>query len=264
MGIKSVVLIGAGRVATQLGLTLIRHQIRILQVYSRSARSASKLAKIVDSDFTDDLSNLNQQADLYIISVTDDSIRQIISRLSLDNKIVVHTSGSVPMEILAPVSASFGVFYPLNTFSKEKNINLSSTPFCIEASDPQTEQNLLDLARLISSDVRLINSQQRAVIHLAAVFACNFTNFMMVNADEILKKQGISYEILLPLINETISKLSAIPPKEAQTGPALRNDREILKKHLEMLTKDPDKKLIYKLISEQIQTYFTTKQIQNP
>lgn len=257
MGIHSVVLIGAGRVATQLGLTLIRHQIRILQVYSRTASSAASLAKVADSDFTDDLSNLNQQADLYIISVTDDSIRQIISRLNIKNKLVVHTSGSVPMEVLAPLSGSFGVFYPLNTFSKEKNINLSATPFCIEASDPHTEQNLLDLARIISSDVRLINSEQRAVIHLAAVFACNFTNFMMVNADEILKKQGISYEILLPLINETIGKLSTISPKEAQTGPALRNDQEIIKKHLEMLTNEPEKQLIYQLISEQIQTYFS-------
>lgn len=257
MGIHSVVLIGAGRVATQLGLTFVRHQIPVLQVYSRTAASASALAKTTGSDFTDDLSNLNQQADLYIISVADDSISQIVNQLNLKNKTVVHTSGSVPLEILAPVSSSYGVFYPLNTFSKDKAIDLAKTPFCIEANDPQTEHNLLQLARLISIDVRLINSQQRAVIHLAAVFACNFTNFMMVNADEILRNQGISHNILLPLINETISKLSAISPKEAQTGPALRNDREIIKKHLEMLATDPDKKMLYQLISEQIQTYFS-------
>ncbi len=257
MGIHSVVLIGAGRVATQLGLTFVRHQIPVLQVYSRTAASAAALSKTTGSDFTNDLSNLNQQADLYIISVADDSISQIVNQLNLENKTVVHTSGSVPLEILAPVSSSYGVFYPLNTFSKEKNIDLSDTPFCIEASDPATEHKLLQLARLISNDVRLINSQQRAVIHLAAVFACNFTNFMMINADEILRNQGISHDILLPLINETISKLSNISPKEAQTGPALRNDREIIKKHLEMLNNDPEKRILYQLISEQIQTYFS-------
>lgn len=258
MAISTVVFIGAGRVATRLGLSLIKESISVLQVYSRTIESASALASLLKCNFTNDITSLTKKADLYIISISDNFIAEIAGQLHLQNKIVVHTSGSVPIEILKNTSNHFGVFYPLNTFIKEKIINLSTTPFCIEASDDQTEEKLIGLASRITSDVRQINSKERAVIHLAAVFACNFTNFMMVNADEILKANGISFDILMPLIGETIEKLYDISPKMAQTGPAIRNDTKVMQKHLEMLKNDPNKSMIYQLLNSQISNFFET------
>lgn len=259
MPINKVVLIGAGRVATQLGQVLSQRQIRISQVYSRTMSSAKQLAAGLDSKPETDLSQLDRNADLYIISVADDAIAEVVRQMHLPGKIIVHTSGSVEMEALGSVSEKHGVFYPLNTFSKSRTIDLFSTPICVEANDKNIEKELVELGRLISGDVRLISSQQRAVIHLAAVFACNFTNFMIVNADEILKNAGLDFDIMLPLINETISKLRDMAPKNAQTGPAVRNDHMVLQKHLEMLKDDPGKREIYDAISKEINSFFNSK-----
>lgn len=256
MSINKIVLIGAGRVATQLGKALKGADKEIIQVYSRTDTSAGQLAKLLDAKAETDLSKLETTADLYLIAVTDDALLQIAGLLKLDGKAVAHTSGSVPMDSLKQVSGYHGVFYPLNTFSKTKEIDLKKTPFCIEAGDTNTEQQLFELAKEISDDVRTINSQQRATIHTAAVFACNFTNFMFVNASEILKNAGLSFDILMPLIAETVHKLKTIDPKEAQTGPALRNDLNVLSKHIESLKHDADRQKLYELISRQIRDFF--------
>lgn len=259
MPINSIVLIGAGRVATQLGKALQSQNKRITQVFSRTIDSATQLAIKLNTKPVNNLSGIDPNADLYIISIADDAIAGIADKLNFPEKIVVHTSGSVAMEAISPISQKFGVFYPLNTFSKSGEIDFSSTPFCIEAGDKTTGQELTVLAKLISKDVRYINSQQRAVIHLAAVYACNFTNFMMVNAEEILKSANVDFDILLPLISETISKLKFISPKDAQTGPALRNDTGVIQKHLGMLEDEQGKKMIYELISRQIHDFYNSK-----
>lgn len=259
MPINNIVLIGAGRVASQLGKVLNQNNKTISQVYSRTPASAARLAATLNSGFVVDLRNLDPGADLYIISVADDAIEEITQQLNFAGKIVVHTSGSVSMEVLRKVSDRCGVFYPLNTFSASGGPDLSTTPICIEANDKETEDVLVALGREFSTDVRLITSDQRAMIHLAAVFACNFTNFMMVNADEILKIAGLKFEILLPLITETISKLRKMNPKDAQTGPSLRNDLKVIEKHLHMLDDDPGKKQIYELVSKQINVFFNSK-----
>jgi len=259
MPIRSIVLIGAGRVATQLGKALHKQNKTISQVYSRTMENATQLGFKLNAKPVNEISGIDSNADLYIIAVADDAIAEIATKVNFPGKIVVHTSGSVAMEALSPISEKSGVFYPLNTFSKSGVIDFSSTPICIEASDNITGQELTDLGKLLSNDVRYINSRQRAVIHLAAVFACNFTNFMMVNAEEILKTANVDFDILLPLISETISKLSLISPKDAQTGPALRNDVTVLQKHLDMLGDDQGKKMIYELISRQINDFYNSK-----
>lgn len=259
MTVNKIVLIGAGRVATQLGKALKAQNKTIVQVYSRTRTSAEHLAFQLGSYAATSLAKIDMQADLYLISVSDDAITQVAESLKLEGKIVVHTSGSVTMDALKPVTSQYGVFYPLNTFSKTKDIDLASTPICIEAADKTTEKQLMELGSKISGDVRLINSQQRTMIHIAAVFACNFANFMFVNAQEILKNADVSFDILMPLIAETVDKLKNISPEEAQTGPAFRNDIKVMEKHLEILKADKTKMLTYKMLSDQIGNFFNRK-----
>lgn len=252
-----IVLIGAGRVATQLGKALVKHNKKIVQVVSRTKSSAEKLAAALGAAAEINLNNIDRIADIYIIATADEAVPQVVQGLKMPDSIVVHTSGSLPMNLLRHVSDKYGVFYPLNTFSKTKEVDFLTTPVCIEASDPETRDLLIDLAKAISFDVRLINSQQRAILHIAAVFACNFTNFMFVNADEILKNAGMQFDLLMPLIKETIDKLNTLSPAEAQTGPAVRNDKEVLQKHLQTLKGDKNKRIIYEVLSDQITRFFS-------
>ncbi len=252
MPINSIVLIGAGNVATQLGKVFHQKGLNILQVYSRTQKSAEALAKIVGSQAISDLSQLNRNAGLYLISVSDDAIGEIISHLNPLPGILAHTSGSVEMDILKKSASKVGVFYPLQTFSKIKAIDFTKIPICIEATDKETEIALTGLASKISQDVRQINSVQRANIHLAAVFVNNFTNYMYFLGEDLLKEEGISFDILLPLIHETAEKMKHQKPLEAQTGPAIRNDARIILKHLNILKDDPEKQEIYRLISQKI------------
>ncbi|HPR58249.1 MAG TPA: DUF2520 domain-containing protein [Bacteroidales bacterium] len=260
MAINSAVLIGAGRVATQLGRVLKLNGIIIVQVYSRTQASATELAKKLGCQAASGSEKISPGVDLYIISISDDAISEVAKKLNFSDSIVVHTSGSVDLDVLKTTSGKTGVFYPLNTFSKNRETDLKKTPICVEAVDKQTESELAALGQLISDDVRIINSEQRSNIHLAAVFASNFTNFMMVNAAEILDKAGVSFDILMPLVEETISKLKIISPRDAQTGPALRNDVSILKKHLNMLGNDPARQMIYDVLSGQIKEFFKGNQ----
>ena len=252
MPVTSIVLIGAGNVATQLGKVFHQKGLNILQVYSRTKNSAEQLASKVDAQAISDLSQLNQHADLYLISVSDDAIGEISAQLKSLSGILAHTSGSVGMEILKSSATKTGVFYPLQTFSKIKAVDFTEIPICIEASDDETEILLFGLAGKISGDVRQINSLQRANIHLAAVFVNNFTNYMYYLGEDFLKEKGISFDILLPLIHETAEKMKHQKPLEAQTGPAIRNDARIILKHLNILKDDPEKQEIYRLISQKI------------
>lgn len=259
MSTQNISLIGAGRVATQLGISLVKKHFTIDQIYSRNLRSAQELAVLTHAKPIDNIAKLNTASDLYIIMVVDDAIAEIASKLSLQGKIVVHTSGSVAMNALNKASTKYGVFYPLQTFAKNKTIDFSNIPICIEGSDPEVESQLTSLAGEISNDVRKINSEQRILIHIAAVFANNFTNFMYLMGEEVLSKAGVSFDILLPLINETVKKTEYSLPHNAQTGPAARGDKAVIEKHLSMLKYQPEKYEIYKQISKYIIEHFNNK-----
>ncbi len=259
MNIQKITLIGSGRVATQLGLKLAAKHKKIVQVYSRHPEAARQLAARLGAEAIDDLSRINGDSDLYIISVVDDAVAKVAAKLSLAGKIVVHTSGSVPIQVLQNANWKSGVFYPLQTFAKDKNVDFKNIPICIEASDKETETSLTMLARELSEDVRMVNSEQRMMIHVAAVFANNFTNFMYLMSQELLEKSGLSFDILLPLIRETTDKLNHILPREAQTGPAARGDEEVIQKHLKILEEHEGKKIIYQHISEYILNYYKNK-----
>ncbi len=251
-GIEKIVMIGAGNLGTQLAKALFRKGKKILQVFSNTSSSAHLLAGQVEAAPVTDFDKITTKADLYIISVPDDVIGKIVKKIYVDDKIIVHTSGSVDMKILQGVSERFGVFYPLLTFSRNKDVSFKTTPLCIEANNNNVENLLTNLAGEISDDVRIFNSDQRKYLHLAAVFASNFTNYMCLVAEDILKIKDMPFDLLIPIIIETADKLIHETPLEAQTGPAIREDAGIIAKHLNMLELDKEKKEIYKLISENI------------
>lgn len=249
---NNIVLIGAGNVATHLGLALKKSNHTILEVYSKHNPSAIELAEKLKCPSTTSLNEINQNADIYIISVKDDAIANVAEHLHLNDKIIVHTSGSVDINVIKSCSKNYGVFYPLQTFSKNKKADFKNVPICIEANNTFTFKILENLAESISNNIHKITSQQRINIHIAAVFACNFTNHFYAIADTILKSNNLSLDLLKPLIAETAEKIKNNSPLEMQTGPAIRGDKKTMDKHLKMIT-DKKYKQLYKLVSKSIE-----------
>jgi predicted short-subunit dehydrogenase-like oxidoreductase (DUF2520 family) len=256
MELQRITLIGSGRVATQLGLQLHRMGKKIVQVYSRHLPHAQILASQVAATPVDDLSALHGATDIFIIAVADDAIGAVTKKLSAGDKVVVHTSGSTPMSALEGFATNYGVFYPLQTFTKAKAVDFTKIPFCIEASGDTVQQALFALAGELSQDVHYIDSRQRLALHTAAVFVSNFVNYMYLMGEEILHSANLPFHLLGPLIAETAGKISHMLPQQAQTGPALRNDAITINKHLELLAGSPDKQTLYRLLSQSIAAHF--------
>lgn len=248
----SIVLIGAGNVASQLGTTLHKEGYFISQVYSRTKKQAEPLAKKLNAKAITDLKNIELTASIYIIAVNDDAIESVAKQLKLKDKIVVHTSGSVAMDVLKGASKNYGVFYPLQTFSKEVTPDFKAIPVCIEANNKATSDTLQYFAKSISRNVKKVNSDQRRLIHLAAVFACNFSNHMYAIADSLLTKNKLSFDLLKPLIAETANKIQQGKPSKMQTGPAVRGDKKTIDGHLKLLAGDKKLKDIFKLLNKSI------------
>ena len=249
---KNIILVGSGNVATHLGIALQKSNYPIVQVYSRSIENAKKLAKKLNTEFTNDLTQL-KSADLIIVSVNDDAISSVLSQIK--DTTIVHTSGSVGMTVFNDSFSNYGVFYPLQTFNKEVNINISEIPFCIEGNSLAFEKQLTTLAKKLSENVVVMDSEQRKQVHIAAVFACNFSNQMFSIADDLLKEKNLNFEILLPLIKQTIAKLETNKPKAVQTGPAKRNDTNVIEQHINGIQKQEIKDLYQKISSNIIKTH---------
>jgi predicted short-subunit dehydrogenase-like oxidoreductase (DUF2520 family) len=258
--IKNIVLLGSGNLATHLALTLHQNNIDVLQIYSRKLENAELLAVRVNADAIDSLREIRQDADLYILALADAAIPIIAKEFNVGEKLVVHTSGSQAMAALKNTSGNFGVFYPLYSFSKNKAVDFRIIPIGIEANSNEKLEQLRVLAKSISTDTRDLNSQQREIIHLAAVFASNFTNHMYAIAHDILAENDLSFDILKPIINEVAQKVQQCKPHDAQTGPAIREDLSTLEKHLGALEHYPDKKKIYDLITRDIIKRYKNKE----
>jgi predicted short-subunit dehydrogenase-like oxidoreductase (DUF2520 family) len=247
----SVSFVGAGNVATHLALNLKKQGIQIHSITSKNNQSAKVLASVVESKVIEDL-NLLPPHCLVIICVNDESIRNVIQKIPLINSIV-YTSGNIELKSL-PKRANLGVFYPLQTFTKDRDLNLSNVPFLIESNNELFGKKIFDLASKLSNHVLYANSAERKKIHLGAVFVNNFTNHLLFLSKNYIDSQQLNWDILKPLMQETIDKLSSIEPFEAQTGPARRNDVKIIENHLQEL--DGRSKEIYELISKSIiETY---------
>lgn len=253
----NIIFIGSGNVATHMAIALKESEHNIIQVYSRTLENAEILANIVDADATDNLKMINDNADLYIFSLKDDAIEQTISHMPQTSGIWVHTAGSVPMDVFEQSKSKnkpytgFGVIYPLQTFSKNKELNFFDVPVFIEGDTPETSKILDEIAKSISNNVRYMLSEKRCYLHLAAVFANNFSNHMFALASEVLDDENIPFDVLKPLITETVAKVMEMNPQEAQTGPAVRFDESIIKKHNDLI-KSGLAKEIYNLSSKSI------------
>lgn len=238
--------------ATHLAAAFKNAGHRIVQVYSRTFQNAALLAYHVGAEAIDDLEKINEDTDMFIISVNDDAIINLASALARYKKLIVHTSGATDLHALLAITNNAGVFYPLQTLSKNKEVDFSAVPLCIEGTDENITHQLEALAATISNKVYRINSEQRRVLHLAAVFACNFSNYFYDIAAQLLAAHDIKFELLRPLILETAQKVQERFPFEVQTGPAIRNDGDTMQAHLQMLQHHPDLRNIYALISQQI------------
>ena len=252
---KRVSIIGTGNVATHLATALRASGVTINQVFGRNQNNLNSLAKKVSANPISSLLELDtENVDAIIISVKDDVIEEVANQLTTSNAIFAHTSGTVGIEALKN-HQNRGVFYPLQTFSKSKEMDLSDIPFCIEGNDRSTKLSLLNLATVLSNDVRFVDSNTRKSLHIAAVFASNFSNHMLAISDKLLKESGQDLSILKPLVTETISKAFSSNPVQSQTGPAVRDDQEVIQHHLAQLENEPLQKDIYALISESIKQF---------
>jgi predicted short-subunit dehydrogenase-like oxidoreductase (DUF2520 family) len=250
---KSITFIGAGNVATHLAKAFFNKGFTINNIYSRSIKNAKELAQSVNSVAVNNLNDLNSSSDIYLICVSDDSIEEVLAKLNLTTGIIAHTSGSIDISVFKDRNiAEYGIFYPLQTFSKNKPVNINEVPFCIEACCESVEEKLSGLAQQVSCSVQYIDSEKRKKLHLAAVFACNFSNHMYSIASELLERDGLDFSILKPLIIETAKKITDNDPRTMQTGPAIRKDEEVIKNHLELLAHSPAYKDIYKKITDNI------------
>lgn len=248
----NIVCIGSGNVATHLAIAFKSMGAEILQVWSHDHKNAEILAALTKARSFQQWSDLDRSADCYIIAVKDDAIPEIATHLTGVKGIVVHTSGATLIDSLIGAGSGHGVLYPLQTFSKTKAVDLTRVPFCIEGDRPETLEKISAIAHLLSSQVAVVNSEQRKILHLAAVFACNFTNHLYQLSSELLEKHQLKFDLLKPLIMETAEKIQSALPRNVQTGPAVRNDIETMKKHLALLGDSPALQQLYITLSNSI------------
>ncbi len=247
-----LVVIGAGNLATNIAIALYKARHSIVQVYSRTIESAQALAEKVGAKASDDIDSLSTDADIYLVSVTDSALASVLQQAvkGREGAFFVHTAGSMPMDLIP--TPRRGVLYPMQTFSKQRLIEFASIPIFIEASNDKDLGGLERLARSVSQRVYNLSSADRVYLHLAAVFCSNFTNHCYTLSDEILRVHGIPFDVMLPLIDEVAEKVHTVTPKDAQTGPAARHDRNVIERHLQLLSDNPNIQQIYRIMSNSI------------
>jgi len=250
--IRKIVIIGAGRLAVNLSVALRKKNLKVIEVYNRSESRGLDLAKRLKAKYIPVLEHISLDADLYILTVSDDAIKQVLERLDIGDHLLVHTSGSVDMDILGMAATNYGVIYPLQTFRTDRRISFRNVPLCIEASSDENLRRLKAFTDSISHRVFKLDSDQRRVLHLAAVFASNFSNFMVAISQDLLRNKGIDPLILEPLVKYTARNSESPSVFDFQTGPAIREDMETIAMHLDMLSAHPDYKEIYSLITQDI------------
>jgi len=244
--------IGSGNVATHMAAAFKNAGHRIVQVYSPNMHNAALLAYHVGAAATNQLTEISTETDIFIISVKDDVIAQIAGALAVHQKLIVHTSGSTSLDVLLKYTNKAGVLYPLQTFSKTREVNFATVPLCIEATNDSIYADIEQLAATVSNSIYSINSAGRKILHLAAVFACNFPNYLYGVAQQLLAGHEIDFNLLRPLILETAQKVQQESPASVQTGPAVRNDPITMATHLQMLEGQPHLQAMYKLLSQGI------------
>ena len=246
---KTISFIGAGNVATQLSLEFQKNGISVKQIWSKTEEKAKELASKLNCRWTINLNEI-EDVDLIIVSVKDDFLEEVIENLNLNNSPIVHTSGSIGLDVFKNKQGT-GILYPLQTFSKFIPMNLTDVPFCIESENKEFEKKLTKIAHKISNSVHLLSTEKRKKLHLAAVFACNFSNHMLSISEKIMKENDLDFEMLKPLILQTFEKIKTNSPNSVQTGPAIRKDYKVIKNQIDSLNSE-ELKQIYKQITNNI------------
>lgn len=269
-----IVLIGAGNLATHLGKALHAAGHDMLQVFSRTMQSAETLASLLDAEPLTDIAQVRDDADVYIFSVKDSALVQLVAQLCRHEadglgedgavnalrkakkgeheRVFLHTAGSMPMSVFEGMAQHYGVLYPMQTFSKQREVDFRIIPCFVEANDEFAQKQIEGLAREISGRVYQLSSEDRKYLHLSAVFACNFANHCYAISQELLEEHGIPFDVMLPLINETAAKVHEMKPKDAQTGPAVRYDENVIGKQSKLLENHPHFKKVYDSMSKSI------------
>lgn len=250
----NIVLVGAGRLGTNLGLALYQAGHKILQVFSRDMANARLLADALKSSPINKLNELSRYGDLYLLAVPDKEIQEVASSVRHfipGEAIVAHSSGYTPDDALSGMP-NYGVFYPLQSFTKEQPIGFHDVPLMISGSDADVEQKLLKLARQISQKVYLLDERARKVAHIGAVFVNNFSNHLFALAADLLGRENVPFELLHPIILHSARRITELPPEETQTGPAVRGDLETIEKHIAFLKPYPELQDLYKILTEAI------------
>ncbi len=250
-----IVIIGIGNVGSHLTKGFLETGSKVVQLYSRNSDKTKALASRYGIDLISDYKKLRKGADLYLLTVHDSAIKEVAQKVVPyigPNALLAHTSGATPSTVFKDITDRYGVFYPLQTFSKDLAVDFSNIPFCLDAVEEKDLIFFEKLARKLSPKVYRISDEQRAILHVAAVFVSNFTNHLAGIGKSIVEKEDISFDLLMPLLLESITKLQNITPKDAQTGPAIRGDRNTIERHLNYLERYPDYQNIYKLLSNSI------------
>jgi predicted short-subunit dehydrogenase-like oxidoreductase (DUF2520 family) len=250
---KKITIIGSGNVGFHLAQQLFKCGHSICQVYSRKKEKAEILAELTNSKAINKVEHLSEVAEIYILAISDNALERMAEEISFLNnqkKIIVHTSGSVTSRIFESYFDNYGVFYPLQTFSMQKEANFEKLPFCIYGNSEDTEKKLVALARTICPNVFLADDKQRSIIHVTAVIVNNFSNYLYSIAHEICEDHNIAFDILKALIEETAKKVQEHRPDEIQTGPAIRGDNNTIERHLQFLSEYPEYQKIYRILSD--------------
>ncbi|MCC7401706.1 MAG: DUF2520 domain-containing protein [Chitinophagaceae bacterium] len=249
-----IIIIGTGNASAVLGRKLKNAGHHIVQIFGRNASAASKLAYELGTESTSYWSVIKKDADLYLVAVSDEAIPDVARHLHVPGKIVVHTAASVSKDVLKKTSHHYGVFYPLQSLRKERKGN-PVIPIFVDASDEKTKKILENLAHSVSGEqVSLANDDTRIKLHIAAVVAGNFTNFLYAVVEDYCNKENLDFKQLIPLIEETAERVKTVSPRQSQTGPAVRHDTETIQKHLDLLKGHPQLKKLYAFMTEAIQS----------
>lgn len=251
---EKIVIVGAGRIAWHLGRRLKSKGLSVAQIVARNPDAARSLADALRCDWTADYAELCPDADWLLMAVRDDAIEPVAQRLQpyAVSALVTHTSGATPGAVLAPFFERYSVFYPLQSFSMERTPVWSRIPFCVDANHDADLLFLRKVGKIIGNLVYQVNDEQRALLHVAAVFANNFANHCFAIAEKILDEKELPFEMLHPLMEETVAKALQDSPEKMQTGPAVRGDTDTINRHLELLKSHPEWQLLYDQLTQSI------------
>ena len=246
---------GAGKVATTLSRKIYETGIKVDLIVSVTKENGQSLAESCEASWSSIL-EFPVSTDIIIVAVPDHKLKSVLENLKCQpDTLVVHTAGSIGLDIFPDHLIRKGVLYPLQTFSRDRKVDLTDIPFLLESSDIQSSAILEELVSSIGGETYFVSTEQRIMIHLAAVFICNFTNHMLTGGKQLAEKAGVPFEIFYPLLQETVSKVMDIGPEKSQTGPAVRNDQNTIDKHMELLSFSPELKKIYKELTMSIINY---------